>query len=172
MPGLFNVGPMARRKISNQEGLPDLTDKQMKFCEGILSGKSQRQSYLAAYDCKNMSDVSVDVVASRLRHDVKIALWLDAARSDKMKDHACTYDNHLEELERLKSIAIRTGNVGAAVQAEQLRGKAAGHYVEQHRDVTELDPLKTLKDIAAINPDLAKKLAESEGIPWNEETVH
>lgn len=159
---------MARRKIAEPDDLPDLTDKQMKFCEGILAGMSQRQAYKAAYDCTNMGDATIDVNASRLRHGNKIALWLDAARSDRLKSHECTFESHLKELERLKSIAIRTGNVGAAVQAEQLRGKASGHYVDQVADVTH-DPLKALADIAKHDVSLAKKLAEEHGIPWEPE---
>lgn len=173
MPGqLSRAFGMARRKISTQtKDLPDLTDKQMRFCEGILAGKTQRVAYRAAYDCTTMGDSAVDCEASRLRHHPKIALWLDAARMDTLETHECTFDGHMEELNRLKGIAIRTGNVGAAVQAEQLRGKAAGHYVEQFADVTQ-DPLKTLEEIAKLNPDLAEKLAEANQIPWDKGSVH
>lgn len=162
---------MARRKLTKTEELPQLTDKQMKFCEGILSGLSQSAAYRQAYDCQNMSDNAIWCEASRLRHDSKVALWLDAARSDTLKTHECTFDGHLSELERLKGIAIRTGNIGAAVQAEQLRGKAAGHYVEQFADVTP-DPLQTLNEIAKLfGEETARKAAEAEGIHWQPEYV-
>lgn len=156
-----------RKKTETPEGLPDLTDMQLKFCEGILAGLTQRKAYRAAYGSGSMSVGAIDVEASRLRHHPKIALWLDAARSDTLKSHACTLDGHMSELERLKSIAIRTGNIGAAVQAEQLRGKAAGHYVEQYADVT-FDPLRTLKQIAEHEPELARKLAAKHNIPLTE----
>lgn len=165
---------MARRKITDtQEDLPDLTENQMKFCEGVLAGKTQSDAYRAAYDCQNMAPESIWVAASRLRHDAKVALWLDAARSDRLESHECTFDGHLKELERLKSIAIRSGNVGAAVQAEQLRGKAAGLYVDKHEDVTQYDPVRTLEDIARQSPELAHSLAKQHNIDWKpKETVH
>lgn len=73
----------------------------------------------------------------------------------------------MQELERLKEIAVNTGNVGAAVQAEQLRGKAAGHYVEKFEDVSKAnDPVDTLKEIARHSPDLAQQLASANNIPW------
>jgi hypothetical protein len=76
----------------------------------------------------------------------------------------------------LKAIAIETGNVGAAVQAEQLRGKAVGHYVDKHQDVSQQsDVTQTLKDIAKLNPDLAEQLAAQHGIEYSaphDETKH
>lgn len=163
---------MARRKLSAASDLPDLTPKQQKFCEGILAGMSQADAYKAAYNCQNMSDATVYTNASRLRHDTKIAPWLDAAKYDTMQSHECTLEGHLKELERLKAIAVRSGNVGAAVQAEQLRAKAMGHYVEKHQDVTQYDPVKTLQEIAHDSPELAKQLAKEYSIPWEPEKLH
>lgn len=159
---------MARRKITDtEEDLPDLTPMQMKFCEGVLAGLSNRKAYKAAYGAGSMSNASIDVNASRLRHNAKIALWLDAARYEMLKSHACTLEGHLAELQSLKAIAVRTGNIGAAVQAEQLRGKAAGHYVELHADVS-FDPARTLKQIAELEPELARKLAQKHNIPLDQ----
>ena len=68
---------------------------------------------------------------------------------------------------RLRKLAESTGNVGAAVQAEQLRGKVEGHYIEKHQDVGEvpedqalLDAIETLlgDDIPNIRELAARKL--------------
>ena len=59
-----------RRKISDKalndaaDGLPDLTEQQRKFVEGVLMGKTLIDSYRAAYDCSNMLPNSIWCEAS------------------------------------------------------------------------------------------------------------
>lgn len=164
---------MARRQITqkpevaNADELPELTPQQMEFVRHLLDGKTATDAYRSAYNTANMVANSIWTEASKLRHDPKVAQWLAAARMANLGTAKVTLEGHLTELERLKEIAVSTGNVGAAVQAEQLRGKASGYYVEQIRDVTEIDPMKTLELIAAHSPELARKLAEDEGIAWS-----
>jgi hypothetical protein len=154
---------MPRRKIARGTRAPvKLTAKQWKFCEGVLVGLSLSDAYRAAYDAQNMSAPAIHCEASRLRNDPRVALWLDAVQSEHVGD---TLADHLKELNRLKAIAIRTGNVGAAVLAEQLRGKARGHYVEQYADVS-YDPIATLNELAQHDPELARQLADAHGITW------
>lgn len=162
---------MAQRKITKplddlSSFLPDLTPMQMQFVEGLLKGLSATDAYKAAYNTENMGQNSIWVEASRAKSNPNIALWLTAARKNGLGAATLTHEAHMQELERLKAIAIETGNVGAAVQAEQLRGKAAGHYVERHADVTTHDPVETLKDIAKESPEYAAELARQHGIPW------
>lgn len=162
---------MARRKITDSaiaaaaEELPELTAAQHKFVEGLLSGKTGADAYRAAYDCSNMLGATVIAQASRLRADHKIDAWLSAGRQAHLGTAVVTFESHIRELERLKEIALKSGNVGAAVQAEQIRGKAAGHHVDQVRDVTERhDPAQTIRDIAQHAPELAASLAAQHGI--------
>lgn len=148
--------------------LEDLTPKQLGFVRGILDGKTASDAYRSAYDCSDMMQETIWAEASRLRHDPKVAAWLTAARTANLGSITVTLGGHLQELERLKEIAIQTGNVGAAVNAEVSRGKAAGHYVEKIQDVTrENDVATTLKEIAAVSPDLAQQLASQHGIQWD-----
>lgn len=173
---------MARRKITegveplDASDLPDLTPQQLKFVEGILAGKTASDAYRAAYDCSNSGRNTVWVESSRLRSHPNVALWLAAARKAHLGTAVLTKDMHLQELERLREIALDSGNVGAAVQAEQIRGKVAGHHIERIQDVTdELDPVATLRQIEKINPDLAASLAAQHGIEWRKpdgETAH
>ena len=160
-----------RRKIAEPieagADLPDITDQQRRFVEGILSGKTSSDAYRAAYDCSNSLCSTVWAEASRLRSDYKVAAWLAAARKAGLGHTVVTLAGHIAELERLREIALDTGNVGAAVQAEQLRGKAQGHYVER-LEVSAADPLETLRQIAAVSPHLAAQLAAAQGIEWQE----
>jgi len=165
---------MARRKITDTaiaaaaEELPDLTAQQQKFVEGILAGKTAAEAYRSAYDCSNMLNNSIWCAASKLRNNAKVEQWIAQARMAGLGSAVVTFEGHLRELERLREFAMKSGNVGAAVQAEQLRGKVAGHHVDQVRDVTERhDPAQTIREIAAHSPELAAALAAQHGIEFN-----
>jgi hypothetical protein len=165
---------MPRRKITSTDelkatasDLPDLTGQQLRFVEGILAGKTASDAYRAAYDTSDMADRTVWAEASKLRAHHGVTTWLDAARCAGFGRASCTFDEHLSELTRLRNLAEKTGNIGAAVQAEQIRGKVAGHHIDKVQDVTEqFDPTRTLQDIARTNPDLAASLAAEHGIEW------
>lgn len=169
---------MARRKITTTDDLaatskdlPELTHQQLKFVEGILAGHTASDAFRAAYDCSSMQANTIWAAASRLRADGKVVTWLDAARCAGFGRATCTYDEHMSELARLRTLAEKSGNIGAAVQAEQIRGKVAGHHVERIADVTEREDLsRTLQDIAKASPELAAALAAENGIEWATET--
>jgi hypothetical protein len=163
---------MARRKITEGEGvaadLPELTPQQEKFIKGLLEGKRTTDAYRAAYDCSNMSPNSTWREASLLSRHPKVSQWLAAAREACLGAANVTFEGHLQQLERLREIALKSGNVGAAVQAEQLRGKVAGHHVDQVRDVTDRhDPVQTLREIATHSPELAASIAAQHGIDFD-----
>jgi len=150
-----------RRKITDVEeldDLPQLTENQMMFVKGILDGKTGSDAYRAAYNCENMKPETIWAAASRLRHDTKVSAWLEAAQEAEMASAKRTIEQHINRLDRLQAIALRTGNVGAAVQAEQLIGKASGHYTDQI-DLKISDPNAVLEEIRKHSPELAEALA-------------
>lgn len=49
-----------------KHGKGQLTDRQEKFVEELIKGKSQRQAYKAVYICKGWKDRSIDNNASKL----------------------------------------------------------------------------------------------------------
>ncbi len=51
-----------------------LTAKQEKFIQNIVKGMSQRDAYKDAYDTTSMSEGAIDVEASRLLQNPKVAL--------------------------------------------------------------------------------------------------
>ena len=163
-----------RHKITDIEqiasDLPELTDKQYRFVEGLLAGKTASDAYRAAYECSNSANETIWAKASALANDDRVRIWLSAARKAGLGTAKITLQNHLNRLERLAELAIEKGNLGAAVQAEQLIGKASGHYTER-MEISSTDPLDALKQIAMINPDLAKQLAQADGIEWHGEST-
>lgn len=168
---------MARRQITaavaaQADDLPDLTAQQMKFVEGMLEGKTATDAYRAAYATENMSNRTIWAEASRTAANRNISAWLSAARQACLGSAKVTLDGHLQQLERIREIALKSGNIGAAVQAEQSRGKASGHYVEQIRDLTDRhDPIQTLRQIATHSPELAASLAAQHGIDLPAESM-
>ena len=164
---------MARRKITQPasledlnaaDDLPDLTAQQMRFVHCILQGMTASDAYRDAYDAQQTSDANIWALASRTRSNVNVTSWLSAARKACLGTAVLTKDGHLQQLERLREIALDTGNVGAAVQAEQIRGKVAGHQIERYEDVTPIDPRVTLEELARISPQAAQALAAANGI--------
>jgi hypothetical protein len=71
----------------------------------------------------------------------------------------------MAQLERIREAAMESGNIGAAVAAEQTRGKVAGHHVERIMEIPA-EPADTLRTIAQHQPELAAQLAAQAGIPW------
>jgi hypothetical protein len=160
-----------RRKITDvdieAEELPELTPQQQEFVRHILAGKTASDAYRLAYNTENMLTRTVWAEASRLRNDQKVSAWLAVARKAHLGTAVLTKDQHMQELERLREIALRSGNVGAAVQAEQIRGKVAGYHVDRVQDVTDkTDIVGTLREIAEHSPELAASLAAQHGIAW------
>lgn len=68
----------------------ELTPKQEKFIQNVISGMSQRQAYKESYDAENMSDETIDKEACLLFNSPKIA------------------ERYKELLEELKNKAIMT----------------------------------------------------------------
>lgn len=172
---------MPRRKLTPEEeqeasfsaetaDLPELTAQQHEFVLGLLAGKTAADAYRGAYDCSRMSPRAIHVEASRLRSHADIALWLRMARQAYLGQATVTIDSHVKELERIREIALAKGNIGAAAQCEHYRGKAAGLYVEQYRDLT-FDPIAALNSIAEHSPEIAMSLAHKHGLDWKPKTA-
>lgn len=66
-------------------GVKKLTAKQEKFVQELIKGKSQREAYKAAYNAKNMSENSIDVEASKLLKNPKVAHRFQELKSKVIK---------------------------------------------------------------------------------------
>lgn len=157
---------MPRRQLTKPQDLkaaadelPDLTDNQQRFVQGILDGLTASDAYRAAYDCSNAVPNTIWAAASKLAADTKVKQWLAAARRAELGAAIRTKDQHVRRLDRLQQIALDTGNVGAAVQAEHYIGKVGGYYVERYEDLTPPNPLPLLERLASLSPKFAEQIA-------------
>ena len=62
-----------------------LTQKQEKFVQGLIKGKTQREAYKAAYNAKRMSNNSIDREASLLFKNPKVSQRFHELRSKVIK---------------------------------------------------------------------------------------
>lgn len=111
------------------EDLDILSPKEFQFVHGLLAGKTQTQAFRDSRDTSNWTDNSIWCEASKLASSPKVRQWLEQFRRQAMARGTVTLDGHLAELEKGKAYALATGNIGAWVKAEELRGKAAGVYL-------------------------------------------
>ena len=118
-----------------------LTARQEKFCQGIVSGLSQADAFTAAYSAEGRSRNAIYVDASRLVDKPKISLRISELKKPAAAKAMITLESHLEDLMKLRNLAVQEKQVGAAITAEIARGKAAGIHIEKSQiDLNNLNP--------------------------------
>lgn len=160
--------PRETKRPTNIDGadLPELTPNRMSFVKAILQGMTASDAYRHSYDTENWSDEAIWVEASRTKSDPKVALWLATARREGLANTVITLESHVSELDSLKQEARQAGAYGAAIKAEELKGRANGLYVERIKteDGTEISLINALAKLQASEPALATAIAQSMGL--------
>jgi len=108
-----------------------LTPKQEKFCLAYIETGNASESYRIAYDASNMKPETINRNAKQLLDNNKIATRLNEIQESARKAAQVTLQSHLEDLKRLRDMAVAKGKFSVAVAAEIARGKAAGLYSEK-----------------------------------------
>ncbi len=124
-----------------------LTEMQKRFAElyvyekGVLSnyevaiaaGYGQKSARQRAYELLN-PDICPHVVR-----------YIEKLKSEMNEKYRCDFETHKKELWQLREMAKKKNNVQTAVRAEELRGKAAGLYVDRlltaNKNMSNLDNL-------------------------------
>jgi len=109
-----------------------LTQKQEAFCIAYLETGNASEAYRQAYSTRNMKPASINVKASELLANGKIAVRLDELRKPAIEAAQITLESHLADLKMLRDKALEAEQFSAAIAAETNRGKAAGLYTEKH----------------------------------------
>lgn len=130
-----------------------LTAKQEAFCLAYIETNNASEAYRQAYSSSKMKPESVNESASRLMADVKITARLEQLRAPVRERAKITLESHLERLNHLSLMAEQAEQYGAAIKAEESRGKVAGLYVEK----IEHSGMQTIKVTADMNPQDAAK---------------
>ena len=117
-----------------------LTPKQEAFCIAIVAGKTAAEAYAIAGYQPKASPTTRQQASSRLLNSKEIARRIAELRMPAAKKAGLTLESHLEDLQRLRNMAVKDGQMSAAIAAEIARGKAAGvwAYVER-RELTGKD---------------------------------
>lgn len=102
-----------------------LTPKQEKFCHVYIETSNASEAYRQAYNAENMKPESINVNASKLLADAKVALRVQELREEHRKRHAVTIDSLTQELNEAKSLAYQEKQISAGISA--IMGKAKIH---------------------------------------------
>lgn len=84
-----------------------LTAKQEKFVQELIKGKSQREAYKEAFNCKNMKDETIDVKACKLFKEDKIRIRYDELMGKSAEKALWTREQAVNDLVMIKDEAIR-----------------------------------------------------------------
>ena len=108
-----------------------ITQKQEAFCQAIIAGITQTEAYRNSYSTANMKDSTIREEACILMTTQTIVKRLAELRAPAIKKAGMTLESHLEDLQRLRNMAVKDKQYAAAISAETSRGRAAGFYVDK-----------------------------------------
>ena len=108
-----------------------ITPRQEAFCTFIVTGDDQTEAYRKAFKCPTAKPSTIYTKASRLMDDERIKARIEELRAPVREKVQLTLETHLARLNTLGKAAETKENYGAAINAEALRGKAVGLYVER-----------------------------------------
>ena len=160
-----------QQKTDSRAAFEDLTPQEQEFILALTVDKlSAGKSYAKAFNAHHWTPGALRVAGCRLKQKANVALTLAALTAENHDAATLSLEEHLTELDRLSKAAELAGNYGAAVQAQQLRGKAIGLYIERSEDVTDRKPQDLVDKLAEISPELAAVIARDMGV--KQETTH
>ena len=88
--------------------MPGLSPQREKFAQAVASGMNQSDAYREAYRVRNGTKLSsVNVNASKLMNDAKVAQRDAELRAPIVKNVQVTLENHLRDLMALRNLATK-----------------------------------------------------------------
>ena len=144
---------MAKRYPIRNDGL---TDKQRIFVQIY----TENEGRLTPTECARQAGYAEDranTTASELLNGKRFPKVVEAVlarRAEIQKTHEVKLDKHVQELARLREKTLAEKSYSAAVNAERLRGQAAGLYIDRKEirtgsidSMSRDDVLKALKEL-------------------------
>ena len=133
-----------------------LTDKQQIFVK-IFTENEGRMTPTECARQAGYAEASASITASVLlngKRYPKVVEAILARRAEMEKTHEVKLNKHVQELARLRERALNEKSYSAAVNAERLRGQAAGLYIDRKEirtgsidSMSREDVLNKLKEI-------------------------
>jgi hypothetical protein len=125
-----------------------------------LAGGCATDAYRAAYQASQMSDGAIQVEASRLLDNPKVAAAIDQHRVALAKKARHSLQDCVADQERAMELAEASGNASAYAQAAMNKGQAAGSC---HREGRGSDrPAGSRRSQAGHQLDLGRATAKAE----------
>ncbi|MDH1085312.1 terminase small subunit [Pantoea brenneri] len=108
--------------------MTSLTIKQEAFCQAYIETGNASQAYRTAYAADKMKPESINVNASKLLANAKVALRVNELRETHLDRHKLTIDDLIAELEEARQAALtaETPQSSAAVGATMGKAKLLG----------------------------------------------
>ena len=142
--------------LKNPKGGDGLTDKQRIFVKIY----AENEGRLTPTECARQAGYKEDranVTSSELLNGKKFPKVVEAIiarRAEIEKTHEVKLNKHVQELARLREKSLSEKSYSAAVNAERLRGQAAGLYIDRKEirtgsidSMSRDDVLKQLKEL-------------------------
>ena len=137
-------------------GADGLTEKQRIFVEIYTSNEGR----MTPTECARQSGYKVERAATtasellNVKKYPRVVAAVQKKRSELSETHKVEMNRHIQELARLRDKALGDKSHSAAINAERLRGQAAGLYIERKEirtgsidSMSREDVLKQLKEL-------------------------
>ena len=146
-------------------GVPSrLTEMQRKFAELLIMYEGRKFDYECAVEA-GYEPNNARPMASRLQnpeYSPLVVKYIGELREEQRNRFKVNYGRHVTELARIRDQALKHRSFSAAANAEHMRGKASGLYVEQkHILHGKLDDDKDEKE---MNKEIAELLKSNRKI--------
>lgn len=132
----------------------NLTPKQEKFAQAVVAGESLSDAYRMSYKCDKMSDNAINVQASKLSKDPKIALRVDELRKPITEALGVTVETITNELDEAIAMSRTQEDPNALTKAVMAKAKIHGLDVNKNANTdgkgNDLPPEKPLSEESAI----------------------
>ena len=155
MTGKVMLANTSRNTLKPVDG-EGLTSKQKLFVDIFTKNEGR----LTPTECARQAGYKTDranVTSSELMNVKKyprVSLAINKRRQELEKTHQVNLSKHVQELARIRDAAYTNESYSAAVNAEKMRGQAAGLYVERKEirhgsidDMSREEVLSKLKEL-------------------------
>ena len=145
-------------------GVPKrLTEMQKRFCQYLVFGGPEGPvNKMEAAELAGYSPKRARVEGSELtnpRQSPLVVKYKDELEQERDLKFGVTYESHIAELARIKTLALKKNSFSAAVNAETNRGKAGGLYIDRkiikHGKLEDMTEEQLEMKMAQIEEDYA-----------------